>query len=127
MKETIIAIDFDGTCVSHEYPNVGRDIGAQEVLKDLIDCKLILYTMRGGKELTKAINWFNNNNINLWGINCNPEQNSWTTSSKVYANIYIDDAALGCPLIYTKKYGERPYVNWVEIREILNQKGLIKK
>ena len=24
----IIAIDFDGTCVTHEYPKIGKDIGA---------------------------------------------------------------------------------------------------
>jgi hypothetical protein len=29
----IIAVDFDGTCVTHEYPKVGRDIGAVPVLK----------------------------------------------------------------------------------------------
>lgn len=29
----IIAVDFDGTCVTHEYPKVGREIGAVGVLK----------------------------------------------------------------------------------------------
>jgi hypothetical protein len=24
----IIAVDFDGTCVTHEYPSIGKDIGA---------------------------------------------------------------------------------------------------
>lgn len=33
----IIAIDFDGTCVTHDYPNVGKDIGASEVLKKLAE------------------------------------------------------------------------------------------
>ena len=43
-----IAIDFDGTCVTHEYPNIGKDIGAIPVLKQLVKDghKLILYTMR---------------------------------------------------------------------------------
>ena len=43
-----IAIDFDGTCVTHDYPEVGKDIGAVPVLKRLIDAghKLILHTMR---------------------------------------------------------------------------------
>lgn len=31
----IIAIDFDGTCVTHEYPNIGRDIGP--VLRKLVE------------------------------------------------------------------------------------------
>ena len=29
----IINIDFDGTATTHEYPLVGKDIGAQKVLK----------------------------------------------------------------------------------------------
>ena len=42
-------IDFDGTCVTHAYPLVGKDIGAQAVLKRLVDAghQLILFTMRG--------------------------------------------------------------------------------
>ena len=31
-----IAIDFDGTCVSHEFPEIGKDIDAIPVLKELI-------------------------------------------------------------------------------------------
>lgn len=30
-----IVIDFDGTCVTHEFPLVGKDIGAVPVLKKL--------------------------------------------------------------------------------------------
>ena len=43
-----IAVDFDETCVTHEYPNTGRNIGAEIVLKALVECghKLILHTMR---------------------------------------------------------------------------------
>ena len=44
----IIAVDFDGTCVTHEFPRVGKEIGAAEVLKELTDKghKIILFTMR---------------------------------------------------------------------------------
>lgn len=28
----IIAVDFDGTCVTHEFPKVGEEIGAAPVL-----------------------------------------------------------------------------------------------
>ena len=44
----IIVVDFDGTCVTHEFPEVGRDIGAVSVLKELVEKghKIILYTMR---------------------------------------------------------------------------------
>lgn len=30
----IFCIDFDDTCVTHEYPNIGKDIGAIPVLKN---------------------------------------------------------------------------------------------
>jgi hydroxymethylpyrimidine pyrophosphatase-like HAD family hydrolase len=44
----IVAVDFDGTCVTHEFPRVGEEIGAAEVLKELTDKghKIILFTMR---------------------------------------------------------------------------------
>lgn len=120
----IIAIDFDGTCVTHEYPEVGKDIGAQKVLERLIYSghQLILYTMRSGKELADAIEWFNKNNIKLYGINENPEQIQWTSSPKVYAHLYIDDAALRCPLVYD--YG-RPYADWNIIENVLELQGII--
>jgi len=28
-----INIDFDGTVTTHDYPSIGKDIGAQKVLK----------------------------------------------------------------------------------------------
>lgn len=31
-----ICIDFDGTCVTHEFPKVGKNIGAEIVLKELV-------------------------------------------------------------------------------------------
>ena len=43
VKGAIIAIDFDGTVVTHAYPHMGMDAGAVPVLKELVanDCKLI--------------------------------------------------------------------------------------
>ena len=118
-----IAVDFDGTCVTHEYPKVGKDIGAVPVLKKLTDNghKIILNTMRSGKELADAIKWFIDNEIPLFGANENPTQKSWTTSPKVHANLYIDDAALGCPLIFDHAISSRPFVNWVMVEEILEK------
>ena len=118
-----IAVDFDGTCVTHEYPKVGKDIGAVPVLKKLTDSghKRILNTMRSGKELAAAIKWFIDNDIPLFGANENPTQKSWTTSPKVHANLYIDDAALGCPLIFDHAVSSRPFVNWVMVEEILEK------
>lgn len=136
----IIAIDFDGTCVTHDFPAVGKDIGAQKVLKRLVDAghQLILWTMRSdvensesdsqeihckpGTYLTDAINWFKDNGIPLYGIQCNPTQHTWTTSRKCYAQLYIDDAALGCPLKFDKEISERPFVDWESVEKILKIK-----
>lgn len=118
-----IAVDFDGTCVTHEYPKVGKDIGAVPVLKKLTDNghKIILNTMRSGKELADAIKWFIDNDIPLFGANENPTQKSWTDSPKVHANIYIDDCGIGCPLIFDHAISSRPFVNWVMVEEILEK------
>ena len=138
-----ICIDFDGTCITHEFPKVGKDIGAVPVLKELVknNHQLVLFTMRSdivnptgednelhlesGNYLTDAINWFKENNIPLYGIQTNPTQHTWTTSPKAYAQLYIDDAALGCPLIFGEH--ERPYVDWQMVYKILVARGIINQ
>ena len=121
MENLIICVDFDGTCVTHEYPNIGKEIGATEVLKEFINkgCKIILFTMRSGKELQDAINWFKERDIPLFGINENPEQFTWTQSPKPYAHFYIDDAALGCPLTFDETISNRYFVNWEIVKNLL--------
>lgn len=122
----IIAVDFDGTCVTHEYPDVGQNIGAQEVLRKLVAAghKLILWTMRSGDELDHAEDWFKAAEIPLFGVNCNPEQKSWTGSPKAYAHLYIDDAAMGAPL-KTNDIGVRPYIDWAKVESSLRSMRLI--
>lgn len=110
----IFAIDFDGTVVRHKYPNIGEDVGAVPVLKRIIEHghEIILFTMRSGKELEDAVKWFESHGIPLFGVNENPSQKVWTTSPKPFANVYIDDAALGIPLMSDLHRQERPYVDW---------------
>ena len=124
----IIGIDFDGTCVTHDYPRIGKDIGAVTVLKRLVEAghKLILNTMRSGKELQDAVNWFNENGIELYGANENPTQKRWTQSPKVYAHLYIDDAALGCPLRMNSDLSERPFVDWEVVSFLLEDNAIIR-
>lgn len=124
----VIGIDFDGTCVSHEFPRIGVDIGAVPVLKELVanGHSLILWTMRSnvvsGSFLDDAIDWFDKNDIPLYGIQTNPAQSSWTSSPKAYCQLYIDDAALGCPLVSST----RDYVDWIRVREMLIEMKIIK-
>ena len=129
-----ICIDFDGTCVKHAYPVVGEDINSQQTLKQLVanGHQLILFTMRSGKELNDAVQWFQDNKIPLYGVNKNPTQSQWTKSPKAYGQLYIDDAALGIPLIYHineagTELTERPYVDWVKVNKWLCDSGIIIK
>lgn len=117
----IIAIDFDGTCVEHDYPAVGLDVeGAVDTLRALHKAghRLILYTMRSGAKLDAALRWFKERKIELWAVNENPEQREWTDSPKVFAQYYIDDSALGCPIMFIDGV-RHPVVNWHKVREIL--------
>ena len=122
----VIAVDFDGTCVTHEYPYLGVDIGAAPVLRELVEegHRLVLYTMRSGKLEKEAVEWFKRNGIPLFGVNMNPEQKKWTQSTKPYADLYIDDCGLGCPL-KTEPNIARPFVDWKLVREMLVREGFI--
>jgi len=121
-----IAIDFDGTCVTHEYPYLGQDVGAAPVLRELAEQghNLILHTMRSGKLEKEAVQWFKDNGIPLYAVNAKPTQKKWTKSPKVHADVYIDDSALGCPLIHSATTS-RPDVDWVKVREWLVQEGFL--
>lgn len=119
LKNKIIAIDFDGTCVTHDYPNIGSDIGAEKVLKKMVaaGAKLVLLTMRSGTLLQDAVEWFNNRDITLFGVNENPTQKAWTDSPKIFAHLYIDDLAFGAPLI--EKNNQRGFICWKTIEQKL--------
>ena len=126
IRNALIAVDFDGTVVTHAYPEIGDDAGAVPVLKELTDngCRLILFTMRHGKLLDDAIRWFRERGIPLYAVNENPAQREWTDSPKVFADLYIDDSALGCPIKFEDGI-KRPFVNWVKVRQRLVEEGFL--
>lgn len=100
-KGPIVAVDFDGTIVDHRYPDIGSPVPmACECLRDLVKAgwRVILWTMRSGSQLDEAVAYLRSHGVTLWGVNENPDQKGWTESPKVYANYYVDDAAVGCPL-----------------------------
>lgn len=115
-KDYVIAVDFDGTCVTNEHPKVGKNIGAGPVLRELVKrgYKIVLNTMRSDKDglLKDAVKWFEKEGIELYGINENPTQSGWTSSPKVYAQLYIDDHGIGCPL---KRGFGKSFVDWEAI------------
>ena len=137
-----ILLDFDGTCTTHDFPRVGHDIGAQPVLRKLVERghRLILFTMRSnlitygeiceglcpdfeGQFLNDAIRWFIKNDIPLYGVQRHPDQISWTESPKAYGQLIIDDTALGCPLV--RPLNKRPYVDWIKVEELLTKRGIL--
>jgi hypothetical protein len=132
-----IVVDFDGTVVTHEYPMMGKDIGSVPVLKELVanGHQLILFTMRSdmgvnsGKfksGLTDAVNWYKENDIPLFGIQTNPTQHEWTDSPKAYGQLIIDDAAAFAPLKLDLTHSNRPFIDWVIMRDELIRTGWIK-
>lgn len=122
-----IAIDFDGTCVTNDFPAIGKDIGAVPVLQELVrkNHKLILLTMRSGKTLEEAVAWFEANDIRLYAVNRNPVQWKFSDSPKVYADLYIDDMALGCPLKADKQVSHKAFVDWEKVYVLLLQKYVL--
>ena len=97
-----IAVDFDGTIVSHEYPKIGQEIPfATQTLKMLINDghKLILWTVREGKLLDEAIQWCHEHGIDFYAVNKDyPEEekeNNNHFSRKLKVDMWIDDRNVG--------------------------------
>lgn len=142
-KSYTFNLDFDGTVVTHSFPQIGKDIGAVPVLKKLTDAghHLILWTMRcdnqqplsfnngyqihEGNFLSQAVDWFKQNDIPLYGIQRNPTQDTWTSSPKSYCHYAIDDNAIGCPLKFDLSLSDRPFVDWVKVEEELIKLGIL--
>jgi len=121
-KPMYICVDFDGTIVDHRFPEIGKPVpDAIKWLKRIHNAggKIILYTMRSdgkmmGTLLSDAVDYLRSEGVELFGVNKNPTQESWTSSPKAYGEIYIDDAAFGCPLIKPKGFA-RPCVDWKKV------------
>lgn len=97
----IIAVDFDGTIVEHEYPKIGKEIPfAITTLKMLIEQRhrLILWTVRKGDLLQEAVDWCKERGVEFYAVNKNfPEEEMGCNGgySKINAEIFIDDCNLG--------------------------------
>ena len=97
-----IAVDFDGTIVTHEYPKIGREIPfAIETLKMLIrdHHRLILWSVREGELLQEAVDWCRERGVEFWAVNKDyPEEsldNNNHFSRKIKADYFIDDRNIG--------------------------------
>ncbi len=122
----VIAIDFDGTVVTHEYPNIGEDAGATEVLKELVRNrnKLILYTMRSGKLLDAAKSWFAERKFR-----CSPSMRTPSRadgpSRRRSMPISISTTATWAVRSRSSTAVRAPVADWVKIREQLVRDGYL--
>lgn len=115
----IIGLDIDGTVCTHDYPRLGKDIGAFPWLRKAQEAgaKFVVFTMRDGPELKRAIELLSEHGIEIYGANVNPTQWRWTMSPKAYCHLYVDDGGLGMPLTkrpLAEDCGPEPrfYVDW---------------
>ena len=96
-RPKIYAIDFDGTIVEDDFPDIGA---LKEDAKSFINKvrekgdKWILWTVRGGDLLKEAVRFLDDNNLLPDTVNTNvPEAIEFLgeDSRKIYADYYIDD------------------------------------
>jgi hydroxymethylpyrimidine pyrophosphatase-like HAD family hydrolase len=98
----IIAVDFDGTIVTHEYPKIGKEIPfAIQTLKMLKNDghRLILWSVREGQLLEDAVKWCSERGVEFYAVNKDyPEEekaNNNHFSRKLKADVWIDDRNVG--------------------------------
>jgi hydroxymethylpyrimidine pyrophosphatase-like HAD family hydrolase len=136
----IIAVDFDGTIVTHEYPKIGKEIPfAIETLKRLQqdhENLIVLWTVREGIQLAEAIEFCRSKGLEFYAVNNNyPEENKKNHEPrKLKADLFIDDRNLGglpdwgviYRMIMTKKFYE-PVKNEIQQEYKLQKKSFLKK
>ncbi len=97
----IIAVDFDGTIVTHEYPRIGKErpfaIQTLRRIQEEGEHQIILWTVREGELLKEAVDFCHDRGLDFYAINSNypeeaPEHNA---PRKLVADLWIDDRNLG--------------------------------
>lgn len=119
IESKIIAVDFDGTIVENKYPKIGKPLPfAFETLKMLQGDghRLILWTVRKGRQLEEAVSFCKKNEITFYAINENFEnERDKMKNRKINADLFIDDRNVG------------GFPGWGEIYEMISgQKTLLK-
>jgi hypothetical protein len=96
-----IAVDFDGTIVTHDYPYIGREIpfaiDTLKLLQQKHNAVLILWTVRTGARLNEAVEYCRSKGLEFYAVNKNfaeemPDEN---VSRKLDVDLFIDDLNLG--------------------------------
>lgn len=98
-----IAVDFDGTIVEHRYPDIGKEKPfAIDTLRQLASegHKIILWTAREGELLEDAVDFCRRRGLVFYAINSDTPEGGLsfqgkTSTTKLVADVYIDDRNLG--------------------------------
>ena len=96
-----IAVDFDGTIVTHAYPAIGKPIPfAIETLKRLQaegGHQLILWSCREGQLLQDAVDYCHERGLDFYAVNSNfpDEPADGLGARKLTVDLFIDDRNLG--------------------------------
>jgi hypothetical protein len=136
----IIAVDFDGTIVTHEYPNIGKEIPfAIDTIKRLqknSNYQIVLWTVREGALLDEAVEFCRSKGLEFYAVNNNyPEEKKDNKESrKLKADLFIDDRNLGglpdwgviYRMITTGKYLQ-PISNEMEYEYTIPKQTLFKR
>jgi hypothetical protein len=108
-----VAIDFDGTIVEHEYPDIGAEkLFAFETLREMQKrgFRLILWTYRTGKELEEALEFCRQRGVEFYAVNKSYPEEVYdeTVSRKIDVDLFIDDKNIG------------GFPGWSQIWQMLN-------
>jgi hypothetical protein len=108
----VIAVDFDGTIVEHEFPDIGPlKQGAVDALKAFKKAghQIVIWTCRKGEEERQLRSFLKEKKIPFDTVNT-PVPGFDLGTRKIYADIYIDDKGL------------RFQENWNELRKMITGK-----
>lgn len=106
-QNLIIAVDFDGTLCKNAWPDIGEP--NTKLIEYLIrkqnedDASLILWTMREGALLKRAVEWCAMHGLNFDAVNDNLDvlkEAYGNNPRKVFADIYIDDHNAGTASVW---------------------------
>ena len=137
----IIAVDFDGTIVTHEYPKIGKElpfaIDSLKRLQQNPENQLVLWSVREGKELEEAVEFCRERGLEFYAVNSNyPEESAeHSEPRKLKVDLFIDDRNLGglpdwgiiYRMITTGKYLE-PITTEIDSEyQLSKKKGFLKK
>ncbi len=132
-----VAVDFDGTIVENDYPQLGKPmLFAFETLKELQKrgFTLILWTIRTGKLLDEAVEFCRQNGVEFYAINQNHPEEVFDSSlpRKIEVDVFIDDRNLGgfpgWEKVFSMLCPNEPYeLSQKKVLKMYKRKGLLRR